>query len=201
MDSSEMIKSRYTTKNYDKEYKITSEIREKIIEVLRCSPSSINSQPWRFYFVENKDLKNQLAEFSLFNKEKVQDSSLLIVFSALTAKEFKEQYVMYGAEGSKAYFDTYIKNKPPEEIETWLTSQVYLSLGFLLATLGFEGVDSTPLEGIELKKYSETLKVDEDKERVLFALAIGRRAEDDQNQPSITDKIRLDKDVTIKELL
>ncbi|MBN1783844.1 MAG: nitroreductase family protein [Alphaproteobacteria bacterium] len=201
MNSHEMITSRYTTKEYDPTYVLSNDEKNKIIDVLRYAPSSINSQPWRFYFVENKAVKKELAAASAFNKEKINDASALIVFSALKQKAFEAQTQNHASEMAQHYYTTYIKDQmSTSEIESWLENQVYLSLGFLMASLGFEGIDSSALEGIDPKAYMDILKLDSNTEQVLFSVAIGKRKATDSNQPSITPKSRLDKHITVKEI-
>lgn len=79
----ELAKNRYTTKSYNADKKISDEVVEQLAEILRLSPSSINSQPWQFIIVSDEAVKNQLAEASFFNKEKIQNASHLVVFNAV----------------------------------------------------------------------------------------------------------------------
>ena len=71
MDFLELMQQRYTTKKYNPTEKISSEKIEQLKQILQLSPSSINSQPWKFIFVENQELKKQLAEVSKHNTERV----------------------------------------------------------------------------------------------------------------------------------
>ena len=66
--------------------------------------------------------------------------------------------------------------------------QVYVALGMLLAALPVLGVDSTPMEGIDLEAYDGILG--HEKFRPIFAVALGRRDPKDENQPSIMPKSR-----------
>ena len=50
------MEQRYTTKKYDVSKKIENQKIEELKEILRLSPSSINSQPWKFTFVSDKEL-------------------------------------------------------------------------------------------------------------------------------------------------
>ena len=49
------MQERYTTKVYDETKKIDPKHIEELKESLRLSPSSINSQPWKFTFVSDQD--------------------------------------------------------------------------------------------------------------------------------------------------
>jgi len=70
------------------------------------------------------------------------------------------------------------------------------SLGFFLSACAAMGIDSTPMEGIAKDAYRDLLDVQDYK--VLFAVAIGQRKSDDDNQPSITPKTRLPREDIIR---
>ncbi|MFN3848871.1 MAG: NAD(P)H-dependent oxidoreductase [Spirosomataceae bacterium] len=189
MDFLALAKSRYTTKKYDSTAKISDADIEALKEIIRLSPSSINSQPWKFYFISDTELKNTLAEASLFNKPKVEAASHLVVFCAIDdVKLFEEKIQKNLPEGSVAYYDKLLKPLPEAEIKAWFGHQVYLSLGFFLSACAAMGIDSTPMEGIENDKYAEILKIEGYKP--LFAVAIGYRNAEDANQPSVKPKYR-----------
>ena len=59
----DLAKNRYTTKTYS-DKKIDENKIEELKEILRLSPSSINSQPWHFTFVGNPEVKEKLAKVS-----------------------------------------------------------------------------------------------------------------------------------------
>ncbi len=190
MEFLEIANSRYTTKKYDRETKLTDETIEKLKEILRLSPSSINSQPWKFVFVSDEQVKSQLAEASYFNKNKINEASHLIVFNVIDdIEQFEAHIQAHLPEGSVAYYNTFIKSLPESEIKSWLAHQVYLSLGYFLSACAVMGVDSSPMEGIENEKYTRILSLSGYK--TLFAVAIGRRDTTDANQPVLKPKSRL----------
>ena len=47
----ELAQTRYTTKRYEAGKKVSDQQIKGLQEILRLSPSSINSQPWKFTFV------------------------------------------------------------------------------------------------------------------------------------------------------
>lgn len=190
MNFLDLAKSRYTTKKYDSSKKITEDKIEQLREILRLSPSSIDSQPWKFIFISDKELKYQLASVSLFNQHKVEDASHIIVFNAIDdIKLFEKQLNENLPEGSINYYNNIIKPQSEADIKKWIQHQVYLALGFAIAACAAMDIDSTAMEGIDVAKYAQILKIDGYKP--LFALAIGYRNPEDSNQPSITPKSRL----------
>lgn len=48
MDTVSLAKRRYTTKAYDASRQIPQATVDALLEQLRHSPSSVNSQPWHF---------------------------------------------------------------------------------------------------------------------------------------------------------
>lgn len=194
-----IAKNRYTTKQYDPSKKIDVETIEKLKEIIRLSPSSINSQPWKFTFVSDEKVKSKLANLSYNNKQKVLDSSHIVVFGVTKdAEAFENNKLTHLSEGTAAYYNSVLKPKGDEQIMTWLTSQVYLSLGFFLSATASLGIDSTPMEGIQTDEYDNLLK--EENYKTLFAVAIGYRDEKDANQPSLTPKFRLETDQLIRSI-
>lgn len=190
MDFLNLANSRYTTKKYNSELKISEDKIQKLKEILRMSPSSIDSQPWKFTFVSDKDNKEKFAKESYFNEHKVQDASHIVIFNVIdNIKKFEKQIQENLPEGAVNYYNQMIKPKPEAEIKSWFAHQVYLALGFFLSACASMDIDSTPMEGINTDGYSQLLQ--EEGYKPLFAVAIGYRSKDDSNQPSITPKSRL----------
>ena len=186
----DVAQSRYATKKYHAGVKISDENIQQLKAILRLSPSSINSQPWKFSFISDEKTKGKLAEASYFNKQKINDASYLVVFSVIDEIDrFEKQIKENLPEGSVAYYNQHIKPKPEPEIKAWLAHQVYLSLGFFLSACAGMEIDSTPMEGIENDKYDTILELKGYK--TLFAVALGYRATDDTNQPSARPKSRM----------
>ncbi|EDP94597.1 hypothetical protein KAOT1_10556 [Kordia algicida OT-1] len=166
-------------------------------EILRLSPSSINSQPWKFTFVSDEATKQKLSEVSWLNTSKVLDSDTIIVFSQIDdISSFEQQIEAELPEGAVNYFKEFIKPQSEAAIKAWFGKQVYLSLGVLLSACAEMGIDATPMEGIEPDNYDKILGLENYK--TLAAVAIGYRAEDDKNQPSINPKSRRDFEKVIK---
>ncbi|WP_312391278.1 nitroreductase family protein [Chryseobacterium sp.] len=195
----EKMKSRYTVKKYNPQGIISEEKIQQLKEILQLSPSSINSQPWNFVFVNShSEVREQLAEASYWNKEKVLDSSHLVVFRVLkNPEDFEKQIEGNLPEGSINYYKNFVKSKGNDAVKSWLKHQVYLSLGVFLSACAEMGIDSTPMEGIENAQYD--LILNNKNYETLFAVSIGERSEQDSNQPKITPKSRLKSETVILE--
>lgn len=126
-----LAQERYTTKKYRRDKKVSGEQIEQLKEILRLSPSSIDSQPWKFLFITDEDKKRDLASHSYFNEEKVVDGSCLVVFTVADDIDlFDARIETYLPEGSVKYFREVVKPKGEQAIKNWMQHQVYLSLGF-----------------------------------------------------------------------
>ncbi len=187
----ESMQRRYTTKKYDASKKIENQKIETLKEILHLSPSSINSQPWRFTFISDSDTKKKLSEVSWLNTNKVLDSDTVVVFSRINNINLFEEQIEKGLpKGAVDYYKEFIKPQPEEQIKAWFGRQVYLALGILLSACAEMGIDATPMEGIEPKNYDSILNQTD--YTTLVVVAIGYRDQDDFNQPSKNPKSRRD---------
>lgn len=182
--------SRYTTKIYNASSKIDDATIAELKEIIRLSPSSINSQPWKFFFISDEKVKTDFAQVSFFNEPKVKNASHLVVFCVIDSVQgFEQQIHQNSIQGQIDYFNNHIKPLPEATIKAWMTNQVYLSLGFFLSACATMGIDSTPMEGIDKGGYSRILNLEG--YTTLFAVAIGGRDAEDTNQPSVKPKSRM----------
>jgi len=77
MDIVELVRTRYTTKHYDPARRISDRDIADLMEVLRLSPSSVNSQPWHFFVTGTDEGKARVMPAVLdFNRPRSTRSSL-----------------------------------------------------------------------------------------------------------------------------
>lgn len=163
------------------------------------SPSSINSQPWQFLFVSDTQTKQQLAEVSFFNEHKINNGSHVVVFTVEDDLErFEARIRTHLPETAVEYYLRRVKPLGAAAVKAWMAHQVYLSLGFFLAACGSMGIDSTPMEGIDQAAYDRILNLQGRK--TLFAVTIGYRDPQDENQPSVHGKSRLPLSEVVRSL-
>ena len=185
----EIAQKRYATKAYRNEKISETKIKE-LAEILRLSPSSINSQPWKFAVIGDEALKADLAAHSFLNKQRIKEAShLIVLFAYDDIAAYETLFKSYQPQPVVDYYQNTIKTRGEEAIRTWLQKQVYLSLGFFLAACATEGIDATPMEGIDAAYYTEKLQVKGCK--AVLAVAVGYHSEADGNHPSKSPKKRL----------
>lgn len=194
-----LMQQRYTTKKYNASKKIESEKIKELQQVLQLSPSSINSQPWKFIFVSDADTKQQLSEVSWLNTSKVLESDTVVVFNRINdITLFEKQIEKELPEGAVNYYKEFIKPKSEEEIKAWFNRQLYLALGVFLSACAEMGIDATPMEGIEPTNYDKILN--NEGYATVVAVAIGYRDNEDFNQPDRKPKSRLAFDKVIETI-
>ena len=181
---------RHSTKKYDASKKIPQEDLDVLFEAMRLSPSSINSQPWKFVVIESSEAKQRMsktfAQKHQYNQSHVFDSSQIILF-AYNTHYTRDDYAIVVDQGIKD------KRIQPEDRESafavfafaelntdetgntssWTKAQTYLALGNTLHTLARLKIDSTPLEGIDTDLVNEEFKKELDGYQCDVALAIG----------------------------
>uniref|UniRef100_UPI0039A4D365 NAD(P)H-dependent oxidoreductase n=1 Tax=Ornithobacterium rhinotracheale TaxID=28251 RepID=UPI0039A4D365 len=197
MNFLQAMQERYTTKVYDAHKKIDAKDIAELKEILRLSPSSINSQPWKFLFIEDAELKGKLAEKSYFNEEKIKNASCLVVFMVKSVAQFEKEFQDYLSEGAIDYYQGKFSAAPEITKERWMERQVYIALGILLSACAVKGIDTTTMEGIQPSEYDEVLQIDGYKTIVAVALG-GRDEENDYNQLHLSPKQRRNEDLVIK---
>ena len=195
----EDLQWRYTTKRYDKTKKVTPEDLEVLLEAIRLSASSINSQPWRFIVLESDQAKGRLlatvAEKFQFNQPAIGNCSHIILFAHNPhyRREDYAQVVDNGVEDGRTpaenrdkAFGSFVfaemNTDASGNTAAWTKAQTYIALGNALHTLARLRIDSTTMEGIDSERIGEEFAQELDGYRCEVALAIGYRdAEEDYN--------------------
>lgn len=203
---------RYTTKKYDPAKRISEEDLFTVLECLRLSPSSINSQPWKFIVLDSEKAKQRMHNTYInkyqFNQPHVFDSSQIILF-AYNPNYTRDNYAVVvdknisdgrvkpqnraGAFGGFIFAELNTDTKGYNG--NWTKAQLYIALGNILHTLARLKIDSTPMEGIDIDLMNKEFTEELDGFRCDVALAIGYRHQDDYN--SKLPKSRLSKENVI----
>ncbi len=181
---------RHSTKKYDASKKIPQEDLDVLFEAMRLSPSSINSQPWKFVVIESEEARARMnktfAHKHQYNQSHVFDSSQIILF-AYNPRYSRDDYAKVV---DKSIEDKRVKPEDREsafavfmfaefntdetgDTSTWTKAQTYLALGNTLHTLARLKIDSTPMEGIDIDLVNEEFKKELDGYQCDVALAIG----------------------------
>ena len=217
MDLLNVSKTRYTTKAYNPEKKIPQETFNRLLEILRLTPSSINIQPWHFFIAENQAAKERIAKSLVgkyaYNAPKVLDSSHTILFCTKAdiseqhlenllnqddlSGRFKDEKAKQGQKDSRTgYVDYYRTEKG--DIQRWAENQTFIALGQILLAAGIEGIDATPIGGFDEDIITQELKLTEQGLVPSVLLTLGYRSESDFNAK--LPKSRLNKEQICTQL-
>ncbi|WP_372822649.1 oxygen-insensitive NAD(P)H nitroreductase [Pseudomonas parafulva] len=199
MDTVTLAKRRYTTKAYDASRKIPQATVDALLEQLRHSPSSVNSQPWHFIVAGSAEGKARLAkatEAFAYNTPKILNASHVIVFATRTEMTEAHLHAVLDQEAADGRFrddqaravqDTtrrgYVNlhRYDLKDAQHWMEKQTYLALGTALLGAAAHGLDATPIEGFDSKALDAELGLRERGFTSVVLLSLGYRSEDDFN--------------------
>jgi len=197
MNIEQALKNRYSSKAYDETKKLTAEQQQQLLDLLRYSPSSVNSQPWHFFALESDAAKAKiLPAFSEANRAKITKAALVVVFTthttiteahlnALLAQEqqdgrFASDEQRQNQDKGRRYY-VGLNSHTPEQQRNWMARQAYISLGFLLLGAAGMGLDATPIEGFVVAPLNAALDLDAKQLTSVVVAAVGYREGSDFN--------------------
>lgn len=197
MNIVDISQKRYTTKHYDPTKKIPADKIEQLLTVLRNSPSSVNSQPWHFYVIDNDEAKNKILPAILeFNQPRVTGASHTIVFCIKTPLDDAHLVNLLNQEDKDGRYPSadlkqaqdqgrrhFVKlnSATIESQQCWESKQAYLALGQLLFAAATIGIDSTAIEGYDAQKMDDILDLKSKGLKSIVVATLGYRAENDGN--------------------
>jgi nitroreductase/dihydropteridine reductase len=192
---------RYAVKKFDDKASLTEQQILEVKKVFNLSASSYGLQPYKMIVVQNPELKEKLVPAS-FGQQQISQSAAILVFAVRTdfgmdyIDQFfkdmstKRQIPLENLEGYKNFMKGSFANKSEDEISSWATKQVYLTMGHMLASLAVLQIDACPMEGLDPQAYDKILDLDAKQLKTIIAMPIGVRAPDDASATAL--KVRKD---------
>ena len=192
---------RYAVKKFDDKASLTEQQILEVKKVFNLSASSYGLQPYKMIVVQNPELKEKLVPAS-FGQQQISQSAAILVFAVRTdfgmdyIDQFfkdmstKRQIPLENLEGYKDFMKGSFANKSEDEISSWATKQVYLTMGHMLASLAALQIDACPMEGLDPQAYDKILDLDAKQLKTIVAMPIGVRAPDDASATAL--KVRKD---------
>ncbi|MFQ3680430.1 MAG: NAD(P)H-dependent oxidoreductase [Pseudanabaenaceae cyanobacterium] len=185
----EQLQWRYAVKKFDPNRSIPEPVWQALAESLRLAPSSFGLQPWKFFVIRDRALKEKLLPHS-WNQQQVVDASHVVVLArkAEVGTAEADAYLedMARTRGVSleqlAGFGKMLKGflaQPPMDLGEWSTRQVYIALGQFMTAAALLGVDTCPMEGFLPDKYDEVLGLPALGYRSVLVCPAGYRAADD----------------------
>ena len=192
---------RYAVKKFDDKASLTEQQILEVKKVFNLSASSYGLQPYKMIVVQNPELKEKLVPAS-FGQQQISQSAAILVFAVRTdfgmdyIDQFfkdmstKRQIPLENLEGYKNFMKGSFANKSEDEISSWATKQVYLTMGHMLASLAALQIDTCPMEGLDPQAYDKILDLEAKQLKTIIAMPIGVRAPDDASATAL--KVRKD---------
>ncbi len=199
---------RYATKKFDPTRKIPDPIWEALEDSLVLAPSSFGLQPWKFFIIQDQNLRQQLLPHS-WNQTQVVEASHLVVFAINTQIDvaYADRYLERMAEVQGVPIDNLkgfgnmlkgFLEKPPLNLDEWAVRQVYIALGQFMAAAAMVGVDTCPMEGFIPTKYDEILGLPQQGYRSVVVCPAGYR--DPADKYASRPKVRFPKSIMVSYL-
>lgn len=169
-------RKRHSTKAFDPTRKIPADQIAELRELLRLSPSSVNSQPWHFILASTDAGKARIAKATAdahaYNTAKILNASHVLVLAARSALtdshlngilateeqdgRFINAEAKAGTHGSRLSYSN-LHRYDLKDAQHWMEKQVYLALGTALLGSAVLGIDAIPMEGFNAKILDEEL--------------------------------------------
>ncbi|PSW16874.1 oxygen-insensitive NAD(P)H-dependent nitroreductase NfsB [Photobacterium sanctipauli] len=215
MNLTDIAQTRYSTKEFDADKTIPADTFEQIQDLLRFSPSSVNSQPWHFIIADSKEGRERISTGTqglfAFNEGKVLNASHVIVFCAKTGID--ESYLEHilekedqdGRFADPSFKETVHKGRTMfvnmhrydlKDVQHWMEKQVYLNMGTILLGAGALGVDAVPIEGVDTKILNEEFGLIEKGYTAVALVSLGYRKDTDFNASLPKSRLAADEIIT-----
>lgn len=199
---------RYATKQFDPALRIDPQAWQALEEALVLAPSSFGLQPWKFVIVEDKVLRQQLRAAS-WNQSQITDADKLVVFLGLRTltvadvdrfltrqSEVRGTPVESLAGYRKMLVNFVAHGWAAKDLAGWNARQVYLALGQFMTAAAMLGVDTCPMEGIDMAAYDRLLGLDGTPFTTLCACTAGHRLATDKY--AVAAKVRYPQEQVIE---
>lgn len=187
----EALNWRAAIKKYDTT-KVASEADlNLILEAGRMAPSSNGLEPWKFLIIEDTKVREQLRS-AAHGQPQVTEASYFIVLAAETDKQkvanaafarvAKSQNLSVDDQslnGYKASINGMLAGMDKEAFTAFAKNQVFIALGFMLATAALAGIDANPMGGFDSEKFDAILNLKSQNLTSTVIMGIGVRDESD----------------------
>ncbi|MGB0564456.1 MAG: NAD(P)H-dependent oxidoreductase [Spirulinaceae cyanobacterium] len=183
---------RYAVKAFDPDRKIPADVWQALEESMVLAPSSFGLQPWKFFVVDDPELRQQLLPHS-WGQKQVVDASHVVVFAIKTGvnADDVDRYIarmsevqgtpVEKLEGFGNVVKGFLDNPPfPFDVDEWSTRQTYIALSQFMVAAAMMEIDTCPMEGFMPDKYDEVLGLKEQGYHAVVVCPAGYRSPEDK---------------------
>ena len=184
---------RYATKKFDSSKKVSEKDLNTLLDAAQLTASSYGLQPYRFFVIENSDIRSKLRKAS-WDQPQITDASYVLVLAnkATFDESLVDNYIdnLIETRGvTKKDVEDYsqmmkgaLLGLTDAQKKSWTSNQAYIALGNLLTIAAEMEIDTCPMEGFDNEQYNEILGLNDKNLNAAVVLAIGYRSDEDQTQ-------------------
>jgi nitroreductase len=177
----EAIRTRRAVKNFDPQYKISSEQQSELLDLAMQSPSAFNLQHWRFVVVDDMELRKKIRAVA-WDQAQITDASLLVILCANTGswQKYAAKVWENAPEAVRDMMvpaiDGYYRDQPQVQRDEAMRTCGIAGQTLMLAAREF-GLDSCPMDGFDFDAVAKLIQLPED-HVIAFMVAIGKKSKD-----------------------
>jgi nitroreductase len=188
MNTFEAIETRRAVKVFDPNYKISTEEKDQLFNLVQLTPSAFNIQHVRFVVVDDKDLRIKLKE-AAWDQDQVVNSSMLVILCADT-QAWQKDPMRYWASATKEAqdfllpaIDSYYRGKERVQLDEAHRSCGMAGMTLMLAARAM-GYDTSPMDGFDYEAVGKLIDLPSD-HVISFMIAIGKKAAEPHPRPPL----------------
>lgn len=147
--------------------KVPQEKVDRILEAVNLAPTSLGMQAFKVLVIENEELKKRIFDEAC-PQQPITGCSHLLLFAPYTqiTETYLDEYfalIKRKRNPAKEWCDKYrakiesFMEKNYNDVEGWLSRQVYIALGIACVAAAGEEVDSVPIEGFSKEALNRIL--------------------------------------------
>lgn len=215
MNTVDIALQRHSCKAFDASRKIPDTPLHQLLDTVRLSPSSVNSQPWHILVAGTDIEKARVASATVqdyaYNTPKLLQASHALVLCSRTdlnehylaqllAQEQQDgRFLTDDARHKQAATRAYYVNLHQQAKDTpqWTQKQTYLALGTLLFAASALGIDACPMEGFDSHILDTEFGLTQRGLSSTVLVALGYRSKDDFNAALPKSRLPLQEVVTL----
>ena len=167
MNTIESIYQRRAIKQFDPNYRLSTEEEKDLMEATIQAPTSFNIQHWRFVIVRDSELRQKIRKDFGNDQAQITDASLLVIFTA-DVKAWAKDPARYFQNAPQEVADLLVGWMGPfHEGREWLQrDEAQRSIGMAMQTLMLaaksKGYDSCPMIGFDIDEVAKLIHLPDD---------------------------------------
>ena len=181
----DFLNKRQSIRSFDPNDTISDDTIYQILGSASQAPSSNNFQPWKVVVFKNKEIQEQLKNFSYQQQQVADASAVFLLLGDKKAYDIDKLLTLYiqndimdssEAERRKKRIEAYFSLHPEDKDKEGLRFDLGLfAMNFMYVAQAY-GYDSVPMRGVNFEAIMTTFEIDPELDPIL--LPIGKKLSD-----------------------